>query len=131
MYALKFDNNFIVTASSAEEEIINSDSIQKKMGLVPSHSYSILAIYDIPMKDKSKLVLLKLRNPWGSMEWKGDWSEGSSKWTPEIAEKVEKKKKLEKGLFYMSLDDFQIFFYNVSICYIYNNYNYNSIRCNS
>ena len=24
------------------------------------------------------------RNPWGAMEWKGDWSDSSSKWTEEM-----------------------------------------------
>lgn len=25
--------------------------------------------------------LVKLRNPWGKGEWKGDWSDESYKWT--------------------------------------------------
>jgi len=23
-----------------------------------------------------------MRNPWGTGEWKGDWSDNSKKWTP-------------------------------------------------
>lgn len=25
--------------------------------------------------------ILKIRNPWGKVEWKGEWSDSSIKWT--------------------------------------------------
>lgn len=84
VYALKFDNGFIVTASSLEEEYVNFESIQESTGLVPSHAYSVLGIYDLVQEDQKKVVLLKLRNPWGKVEWKGDWSAASKKWTPSL-----------------------------------------------
>ena len=28
--------------------------------------------------------LVKLRNPWGKGEWKGDWSDDSYKWTTKL-----------------------------------------------
>ena len=31
--------------------------------------------------------LLRLRNPWGQGEWKGEWSDKSSKWTPALRDK--------------------------------------------
>ena len=34
-------------------------------------------MYDINSGEK----LIKMRNPWGYGEWKGDWSDDSSKWT--------------------------------------------------
>ena len=30
------------------------------------------------------IVILKLRNPWGKLEWKGDWSDSSSLWNNEL-----------------------------------------------
>jgi len=36
---------------------------------VSNHAYSFLKIVDANGKK-----LIKLRNPWGNKEWKGDWS---------------------------------------------------------
>ena len=33
--------------------------------------------------------LLQLRNPWGKLEWRGDWSDTSSKWTPRLRAELE------------------------------------------
>lgn len=47
-------------------------------GLVEGHAYSILSAKVI-----SGTALLQLRNPWGRMEWRKDWSDGdSAHWTP-------------------------------------------------
>jgi len=32
--------------------------------------------------------LLKIRNPWGNFEWKGDWSDASPLWTPALREQL-------------------------------------------
>lgn len=29
------------------------------------------------------VTLIKLRNPWGKLEWKGEWSSDSPLWTQE------------------------------------------------
>ncbi|XP_068009819.1 calpain-14-like isoform X2 [Melanerpes formicivorus] len=61
--------------------------------------------------------LVRLRNPWGKIEWKGDWSDSSYKWellSPK--EKILLRKKKEDGEFWMSLRDFQIHFVDLVIC---------------
>lgn len=47
-------------------------------GLVGSHLYAILRVAEYRGK---RFVVL--RNPWGSWEWKGPWSDGSAEWTDE------------------------------------------------
>lgn len=46
----------------------------ERKGIVELHAYSVLKAREI---DGVRLVLLK--NPWGKHEWKGAWSDGSSK----------------------------------------------------
>jgi len=50
-----------------------------QFGLVGNHAYSLLSIHKI----KNETVL-RLRNPWGYMVWKGAWSQESAEWTPEL-----------------------------------------------
>lgn len=57
------------------------------VGIVSSHAYTILSVNEIEYKGK-RLRLLKLRNPWGHQEWKGDWSDKSSLWTPELRKQL-------------------------------------------
>lgn len=47
-------------------------------GLVAGHAYAII---DVRMTNDRKYRLIKLRNPWGFWEWKGAFSDRSSKWT--------------------------------------------------
>jgi calpain-15 len=49
-------------------------------GLFDDHAYSLLSVHQLD----GDIRLLKIRNPWGSNEWTGDWSDSSDKWTPEL-----------------------------------------------
>ncbi len=42
------------------------------------HAYSLLSTTKINSGER----LIQIRNPFGSFEWNGDWSDKSSKWTP-------------------------------------------------
>ena len=63
-------------------------------------------------------MLLKLRNPWGNFEWKGDWGDESDKWTPELKEQVGFEEAADDGAFWFGLDDFVKYFGRVQICKI-------------
>jgi hypothetical protein len=52
-------------------------------GLVKNHDYSLIEIHEMIYRGQF-LRLLKLRNPWGKVEWKGDWSDSSKLWTTEL-----------------------------------------------
>jgi hypothetical protein len=47
-------------------------------GLIQSHEYSVIAAMEVAGKK-----FVKLRNPWGKVEWSGPWSDGSQEWTME------------------------------------------------
>lgn len=61
-------------------------------GLVSGHAYSILAA-----KKVGNFRMVQIRNPWGTGEWQGDWSDKSELWkaNPNVA----------KGVGYTDLDD--------------------------
>lgn len=49
--------------------------------------------------------MLKLRNPWGSGEWQGDWSDKSKLWTPQIKQQV-KFTDGDDGVFFIEFGDY-------------------------
>jgi len=80
-------------------------------GLVTGHAYSILQVRKVNDGFMSiggtDYKMVECRNPWGTGEWKGDWSDKSPLW-----EKHPTVKKLldfedrDDGAFWMSWDDF-------------------------
>ena len=53
-------------------------------GLIAGHAYGVLGSQELT--DSSGAVvhkLIKMRNPWGSEKYIGDWSDDSSLWTAE------------------------------------------------
>ncbi|XP_033742634.1 calpain-15-like isoform X2 [Pecten maximus] len=83
------------------------------MGLIPNHAYSLLDIQDVAGNR-----LVKIRNPWGTVSWKGSWSDNSSKWS-QVSEWSKKDIQLEgndKGIFWMCLPDFMRYFDSVEVC---------------
>lgn len=66
-----------------------SDAVQSSLGIVEGHAYSLLDCQEI---DGTQLV--QLRNPWGSSEWKGDWSDTDKKnWTNKRLQEVNARQK--------------------------------------
>lgn len=55
-------------------------------GIVLGHAYTLLSVAQIQDKRGNMVRLVKLRNPWGSGEWKGNWSDKSDSWTNKIRE---------------------------------------------
>ena len=47
-------------------------------GIVQKHAYSIIDAREVKGER-----LVKLRNPWGEVEWTGAWSDGSKEWNAE------------------------------------------------
>nr|CAH7759709.1 unnamed protein product [Callosobruchus chinensis] len=57
-----------------------SDYESERSGLVPTHAYAVMDVQTV--KD---VKLLKLKNPWSHLRWRGNYSELDAKhWTPEL-----------------------------------------------
>ena len=67
--------------------------------------------------------LICLRNPWGTFEWTGDWSDNSKMWEkhPLIRallkpETIVSKSDKDDGIFWMSWSDFIKYFSTIDVC---------------
>ncbi|CAD8146197.1 unnamed protein product [Paramecium octaurelia] len=98
------------------------------IGLEPGHAYSILNVKTINHPQRGQVHLLKIRNPWARKEWKGDWSDDSDLWTPQIREQAGNTGTENDGIFFMSLDDYTKYFFSVFCGYFKTDYIYNSMR---
>uniref|UniRef100_A0A8C7Z5A0 Calpain-3 n=1 Tax=Oryzias sinensis TaxID=183150 RepID=A0A8C7Z5A0_9TELE len=89
---------------------------QTEQGLVKGHAYSIIALEEV--SEDGKIRLIRLRNPWGWVLWKGPWSVNSKEWsTVSTADRENlKKQTLEMSEFWMSFDDFKKNFTKLEMC---------------
>jgi hypothetical protein len=91
-------NFTMMAASHGQGEVESAD------GVISGHAYSLIEIHEF--ENEGEMVkLLKLRNPWGSGEWQGDWSDQSEKWTPELREKIGCIE-ADDGFFFITLEDY-------------------------
>ncbi|GBC10379.1 hypothetical protein RclHR1_09590002 [Rhizophagus clarus] len=91
-------------------------------GLVIGHAYGITDIQQIQdpwwKKDRKSIILIRLHNPWGEIEWNGAWSDKSEEW-----QKINKSKRNKMGFkiaddgdFWMSFNDWILNFSTLIIC---------------
>ncbi len=78
-----------------------------------SHAYSFLKFLDANGNN-----LVKIRNPWGTRIWKGDWSFQSNKWNKTLRDKLNYNKCPDDGSFYMCMQDFLKYFGSFVICMV-------------
>ncbi|XP_038160784.1 calpain-9 [Cyprinodon tularosa] len=97
--------------SSAESEAKTST------GLVKGHAYSITGLEEVNFRGQ-RIKLIRIRNPWGQVEWNGNWSDNSREW--DYVDKAEKSRILhnssDDGEFWMEFEDFKRNFDKVEIC---------------
>uniref|UniRef100_A0A669PLS6 Calpain-3 n=1 Tax=Phasianus colchicus TaxID=9054 RepID=A0A669PLS6_PHACC len=86
-------------------------------GLVKGHAYSVTAVEETMFKGE-KIRLIRLRNPWGQVEWNGPWSDKSEEWNfIKEEEKIRLQHKIvEDGEFWISFEDFMRHFTKLEIC---------------
>ena len=105
-------------------------------GIVGHHAYSILEVRELTGVKKGvqtkltdvysrgkdalnteteDLRLLKIRNPWGRKEWRGEFSSNSEAWTKRLGD-VLSRTRADDGEFWMSYHDFLVHFSSVDVC---------------
>ncbi|XP_014275662.1 calpain-D [Halyomorpha halys] len=99
---------------------VDEEEYQEK-GLRPRHAYSVLDVRDL-----NGIRLLRLRNPWGHYSWRGDWSDDSSVWTPQLRELL-MPHGASDGVFWISFDDVLKYFDCIDICKVQSN-GWNEVR---
>uniref|UniRef100_A0A8B9L2P6 Calpain-1 catalytic subunit-like n=1 Tax=Astyanax mexicanus TaxID=7994 RepID=A0A8B9L2P6_ASTMX len=84
--------------------------------LVKGHAYSVTALKEVSFRGNRE-QLIRIRNPWGQVEWTGAWSDNSSEWNSiDPNEKEEMNAKMEDGEFWMSFQEFKRQFSRLEIC---------------
>uniref|UniRef100_A0A3Q3Q5C1 Calpain 8 n=1 Tax=Monopterus albus TaxID=43700 RepID=A0A3Q3Q5C1_MONAL len=84
--------------------------------LVKGHAYSLTGAEEVNYRG-SREQLVRLRNPWGQVEWTGPWSDGSREWNYiNEDEKSNLNSVAEDGEFWMSFSDFTKNFSKLEIC---------------
>ncbi|KAI4886970.1 hypothetical protein NFI96_023018 [Prochilodus magdalenae] len=86
-------------------------------GIVEGHAYTITSVTKVRTQNGQSVKLLRLLNPWGHREWRGDWSDNSPLWrTVSTEERTRWLDNKNDGEFWMSMEDFCRSFMNVDVC---------------
>ncbi|XP_029382451.1 calpain-5 [Echeneis naucrates] len=94
-------------------------------GLVQGHAYGITAVRKMRLGEKfldsgrlSKLFMVRMRNPWGTTDWTGAWSQRSQQWQQMSRAERDKMGLIVRdvGEFWMDFEDFCKHFTDVVVC---------------
>lgn len=112
-----FDDGFLLCASTLGDERWSDVNYMDTLpaGLLPGHGYSVISC-----KEVGGNTLLNIRNPWGKIDWHGEWSAGSSCWTNEVKRYVNPSFDDEDTNFWMNFDDFTQHFSALHVCRVKN-----------
>jgi hypothetical protein len=120
----------LISASIGKSQYAGNDGPRGEqmlddVGLVAGHAYSVISAVEVtergpggmPKAGGKTFKLMQLRNPWGTFEWKGKWSDKSSTWKkhPSIAKQL-KFTAEDDGAFWMTFDDFKKTYTRINIC---------------
>eukprot|EP00756_Hemistasia_phaeocysticola_P043017 Hpha_TRINITY_DN17003_c3_g3::TRINITY_DN17003_c3_g3_i1::g.166108::m.166108/K08582/CAPN15; calpain-15 len=117
----------LMAASCGEKQGGAEKGQFKERGLVPRHAYTILSVHTVKTEAGVSVKLLRLRNPWGRFEWKGDWSRKSPLWTQALREACKSTPSDPPGTFFISLKDFLMHFYAIDLCRTMEDWNSSSM----
>ncbi|KAF5270607.1 hypothetical protein FQA39_LY01345 [Lamprigera yunnana] len=87
-----------------------SESEAERTGLVPTHAYAVMDVRNV-----DGIRLLKLKNPWSHLRWRGNYSELDRRhWTPHLQEVLNydpnSAAQFDNGVFWIDYDSICAFF---------------------
>uniref|UniRef100_A0A4W4HKQ7 Calpain catalytic domain-containing protein n=1 Tax=Electrophorus electricus TaxID=8005 RepID=A0A4W4HKQ7_ELEEL len=94
--------------SAADSEAVT------RQKLVKGHAYSLTGATEVHYRGGLE-KLVRLRNPWGQVEWTGAWSDNSSEWSY-VDPSERPNNNAEDGEFWMSFSEFMRQYNRVEIC---------------
>lgn len=133
------EDRYVVTCSVDSNARSNDETI-KEFGLCDFHSYTMMQCISVKLhpNGKKRRYLMQLRNPWGSKEWLGPWSDYSKTWEtyPYVHEQLrvrgDKDQKSQTstgtlgaandGRFWILYKDFFKFFFRITVNYTNDSY---------
>uniref|UniRef100_A0A8C2Z7B1 Calpain 2, (m/II) large subunit b n=1 Tax=Cyclopterus lumpus TaxID=8103 RepID=A0A8C2Z7B1_CYCLU len=93
--------------SAADSEAVT------RQKLVKGHAYSLTGAVEVNYRGRME-KLVRIRNPWGQVEWTGAWSDGSSEW--KYVQGDCPHANAEDGEFWMSFSEFSRNYNRVEVC---------------
>jgi len=98
------------------------DVNQEETGIVSGHAYTVISVHEV---EGHKLI--RLRNPWGELEWKGDFSDSSALWTDSLKKALEYEDS-DNGMFYMALKDFRSYYDGYTLHHFSDSWHYSFVE---
>ncbi|XP_066474807.1 calpain-2 catalytic subunit [Tiliqua scincoides] len=96
--------------SAAETEAVTTQK------LVKGHAYSVTGAEEVNFRGTMQ-KLIRIRNPWGEVEWTGKWNDNCPSWNnvdPKVRERLTRRH--EDGEFWMAYSDFLRHYSRLEIC---------------
>uniref|UniRef100_A0A4W6DPI7 Calpain 2, (m/II) large subunit b n=1 Tax=Lates calcarifer TaxID=8187 RepID=A0A4W6DPI7_LATCA len=93
--------------SAADSEAVT------RQKLVKGHAYSLTGAVEVNYRGRQE-KLVRMRNPWGQVEWTGAWSDGSSEWNYVQGDCPHAN--AEDGEFWMSFNEFLRHYSRIEVC---------------
>ena len=69
-------------------------------GIVAGHAYTLIKVAEDKQRNK---MILKMRNPWGSFEWNGEYAEDANTWTDKLKKEADFVENKDDGIFFMTI----------------------------
>jgi len=105
------EQNFIMTASTST---MVTRRLYEKTNIATYHAYSLLNAYEFEHNGQN-VRLLQMKNPWGTGEYTGPWSDNWEGWTPELKKKLNHESK-DDGIFFIPFDEYIKMYSKTTIC---------------